>query len=74
MATTIRRTPGRKPYPWESWTDGKARRAMKGDDFKCSPIGFSRTLYSYADRHGFSVRVSIGGKAVEFQFSKKAKK
>lgn len=72
MASTIKRVGKRKPYPWDQWTDGKARRAVKGADFRCSSPGFAATLYSHANRHELNVKVSVPDKkTVEFQFSKR---
>lgn len=74
MATTIARVTRKRArggYPWDRWTDGKARRARRRKDFRCSPEGFKATLASHAARKGLAVTVSIKGNAVEFQFSKK---
>ncbi len=67
IAKVTRRNQGL--YPWDKWTDGKPRRAVKGKDFNCSPSGFAATLYTHAQRNDRRVTVSIDGDSVEFQFS-----
>jgi hypothetical protein len=67
MASTIKSVGN--AYPWDEWTDGKARRAKKGRDFSCSAEGFASTLYTHASRKSMGVRVSVPDpKTVEFQF------
>lgn len=72
MAATIKRVGRRHEYPWHEWTDGRAWRARKGTDFKCSAAGFASTIYTHAHRHALTVTVSVPDvKTVEFQFEKK---
>ena len=70
MARVIGRI--QKRYPWDKWTDGKARRARRGADFQCTCDGFAQTLYSHATRHQLSVSLSVDAskELVDFQFAK----
>jgi hypothetical protein len=69
MAATIKKI-GRQGYPWSQWTDGRAWRARRGKDFKCSAAGFRSTLYTHASRNDRTVYVSVpDAKTVEFKFS-----
>jgi hypothetical protein len=73
MAATIKRIGKRREYPWSVWTDGRAWRARKGTDFKCSAAGFRSTLYTHASRHDLTVFVSVpDAKTVEFRFDTQA--
>ena len=74
MATPIKavRRPGTH-HPWDKWTDGRAWRARRGEDFTCTTCGFRSSLHSIATRRGLKVIVSDHGDAVEFQFSRPAK-
>lgn len=71
MAKAIKRVVSRRDkYPWDLWTDGKPRRAIKGSDFKCSVLGFKSALHQTAKRRGMTVQVSYDDKTVDFQFFK----
>ena len=63
----------RDKHDWHRWTDGSAWQAFKGVDFDCTPDGFRSCLYQHARRKGFSVRVSMEGDTVTFQFSRRKK-
>lgn len=70
MATRIKSVTQKRNrlYPWEEWTDGGARRAKQGKDFKISPKMFAQTVYSYARRNKIPVTVGVHDDSVEFQF------
>lgn len=71
MATTIKELhPARRRYPWSKWANGKAWRAVKGEDFACTISGFESSLYNHARRKKIGVRVIRKGNAVEFKFSR----
>lgn len=71
MATVIKEVRSqRRSYPWNLWGNGKAWRAVKGEDFNVTPASFAAALYSHASRNSRKVHVSIVGDSVEFQFSK----
>lgn len=75
MAEVIERVGSRRSlYDWETWTNGKAYRAVRGKDFDVSTASFRSTLSVHAHRKGLTVRVSVDGDAVEFQFSKPKRK
>jgi hypothetical protein len=74
MAQSIKAvTSARSTYPWHLWAAGGAWVVSKGEDFECSTEGFRSTLQSHADRNGLTVKASIRGQSVEFQFSNPAK-
>lgn len=75
MATTIERFKfARKAHPWNRWTNGKAWRAIKGEDFTCSVTGFVSSIYTHARRSKLAVKVARKGDTVEFQFKRNGKK
>lgn len=71
MATRVKEFESRRDkYDWLRWTDGSAWRVKRGVDFDSTTEGFQSSLYQRARRHGFTVRVSIDGDVVKFQFTK----
>ena len=60
----------RNKYDWNLWADGRAYRAIKGKDFKCSVAGFRSALYQIARRRQMKVQVTADDKTVAFQFHK----
>lgn len=61
-------------YDWDAWTDGSARRAVRGRDFACSVVAFKQQIYMQATKRGLSATVSVvDDKTVEFQFRRRDK-
>jgi hypothetical protein len=77
MAQVIDRdAPAWPIYPWGEWTDGKLRRATKGEDFDCTVDGFRCSVYAHARNHGYIAqvcRVRDDENSVEFRLTKKPK-
>lgn len=46
-----RRTPHRN-YPWNEWSDGQWREAVRGEDFDCRVQSFVTALYHHARSAG----------------------
>lgn len=55
-------------YPWREWTDGRARRAIRGEDFHCETNNFRNILYTQARRMGMKAAIRIDNEVVDFQF------
>lgn len=56
-------------YPWDEWTDGAIRTAVKGTDFVCSESGFWMSLYSTAKRLGMRASGEwLAPGCIRFQF------
>lgn len=72
MAKPIDRVGSRLKYPWKEWTNGKAYRASKGEDFDVEPESFASSLRKRASRKGLRVQVRVLDKSVEFQFSRRS--
>lgn len=53
--------PGRntRKYPWEEWTDGKAREIRQGDDYYVTNETMRMGLFSRANRTGTKVRTQM---------------
>lgn len=61
-------------YPWNEWTDGKPRRAVKGRDFTCTARGFIATMHARAKRIGMVVSTAQPkDDVVDFQFTQPVK-
>lgn len=58
-------------YPWDEWTDGTARLAVKDEDFKIKSTSFRSTLRSTATHRGLKVRTRMHVNGIVFQFSDK---
>lgn len=56
-------------YPWEEWTDGQTRKAIKGTDFNCTIDSFIAGLYRMADRKKIKVQVHKEGDSCVFSFT-----
>jgi hypothetical protein len=60
-------------YPWDEWTDGQRRRALKGEDFHCSAQSLRVRLYQEAKKREMKVTTRLEGRVgnedkVVFQF------
>lgn len=58
-------------YPWDEWTDGRAWRIRRGEDFKVSAASMATMVRLRAKADGMTAtcRIVDDGEAVEFQFS-----
>lgn len=60
-------------YPWDKWTDGKARRLRKGKDFVNSVESVLNSARYQARRRGLTVNYRVDGDdSVTLSFSKTA--
>jgi hypothetical protein len=57
-----------RKYPWESWTDGQARKFTQGVHFQTSPKRFAAAARRHAEEHGLGTHVRILGEAVYLRF------
>jgi hypothetical protein len=56
-------------YPWPLWTDGQARRLVKGTDFSTDAFTMRSVITAHASRNGLRVQTRVPDDAtVEFQF------
>ncbi|KEZ37069.1 hypothetical protein [Frankia sp. CeD] len=55
-------------YPWGRWTDGRVRIIRRGRNFDVAAANMRTNLYAHAKRTGMTVRTSLDGDAILFQF------
>lgn len=55
-------------YPWDEWTDGKAREFSHGIDFGCTPESFQAMAYRIAHARQLKVRTQRRGDKVRLMF------
>lgn len=77
MASVISEMPKstrKSKYPWSEWTDGKARKATKGQDFDGTAISFRQALYAHANNSDPKLTVEtqiVNDNEVLFKFTAK---
>ncbi len=77
MAEVLEKFPGREnrrnsKYPWDEWTDGQIRKAIKGEDFETTAADFRSMLHAAGGRYGMKVktRTPHDQESISFQFYK----
>ncbi len=57
-------------YPWDEWTDGKIRKAIKGEDYGTTTPDFRSMLHAAGSRFGLKVRTRTpkDQESISFQF------
>ena len=71
MAMIIKEFPARQGktfYPWDDWMDGNIWQAVAEVDFHITPEVFRQGLYQRASHCDTTVRTSVDGDVVTFQF------
>ena len=63
----------RAEYPWDAWTDGKARVLTQGVHFHVPPKFFSVAAYQHARRKGYCLQARVEGTKITVQFTKREK-
>ena len=72
MVQLIEEVPGDgkyRRYPWNEWTDGKARVATQGEDFTVRLESFRTSLHIEARNRGLKCKTSkVAHNQIAFQF------
>lgn len=58
-----------RTYPWDEWSDGRWREAVRGEDFDCIPQSFVTAMYKHAQKYGKNVNATTDGDAVLFRIT-----
>lgn len=66
------RPQGGYKYPWQEWTDGQPREAVRGVDYTCPDNSFRTACHQAARIRGLRVAVRITESGVAFQFYRQA--
>jgi hypothetical protein len=59
-----------RSYPWDEWTDGLWREAVRGEDFSCGVQSFVTALYHHGRVSGKRVTARTDNDKVLFQLTR----